>query len=572
MNLTVAELAHAVDKSETYIRQHIHREHLLVQKEGRNVSVALDEAVRWARERGLPFNPPTHASVTTGDMKDRTARMTVLTWQEPGAQPRNLFTLIRHRRQDALGPWTSEPDETWSKEDHCHDFRLFSFDASLECCQALVDHILESGTLEIDGFEIQYALEPTPRRHWVYRDDRSLSEASVRSPFIKYSAEIIEYWSFKTEPHKRWLEIIESPQGKALSQLAHLGFPLDRRPDRIGNLMIAGAEDAITCNLVARRDRTLRFQVDGDELLPGVYRATVWASHSGDEVLRREVTVTLGQMVIELASDVDHIGFAIYRTVDGQCVDLMEAVPAKQINIITEIESSPVMHLHDRRGRLIHKVKSSGSISTIKVPSDNDSAELDKGIRQIWLDRQVHEREAAARKEGNFERFSPDEFDKAIRFFISLLRQDADLTGPIYLADPYFMGRLKGNEGTRLYLDMFAATTDRPLRILCTQRENSNAQPWWSNYPNQITAHVSVRAFRRHDDTPGFHDRYLITPRREFIITHSLNGWPKGGVTFAGLPYDIYRAEAVRLWSMGIGSSITDLFAHEIFNGQQQHK
>lgn len=559
MELTIAELAQAVDKSETYVRQHIHREHLTVQRNGRNVSVALDEAVRWAHERGLSFVSPIRASVTTEDMKDRTARMTVLAWQKPGAQPRNLFTLIRHRRKDALGPWAGEPDETWSNEDLGHELRLFSFDASLECCQALVDHILESGTLEIDGFEIQYALDPTPRRHWAYRDDRSLSEASVRSPFIKYSAEIIEYWSFKTEPHKRWLKII-----KALPQLAHLGFPLDRRPDRVGNLMIAGAEDAITCNLVTRRDQTLRFQVDGDELLPGAYRATIWASHSGDEVLRQEISVITSQNVIKLASDVDRIGFAIYRTIDGQCVDLMEVLLVMDVSASLEIESGPMMHLQDRRGRLIHKVKSSGSISTIKVPSDNDSVELDKGIRRLWLDRRVHEREAAARKEGNFARFGPDKLNKAIQYLIDLLRQDADRTEPIYLADPYFMGRLKGNRGTQLYLDMFAATTGRPLRILCTQKDNNNVPPWWSSYPNHLTAHVSVRAFRKHDGTPGFHDRYLITPRREIIITHSLNGWPKDGVTFASLPYDVYRAEAKSLWAMAVGVTTTRLLVREI--------
>ena len=105
MNLTIAELVQAVDKSENYIRQHIHRKHLTVQKDGHNVSVALDEAMRWARRRGLPFNLPTRASVTTGAMEDRIARMTVLTWHAPDAQPCNLFTLIRHRRKgkDVLG-------------------------------------------------------------------------------------------------------------------------------------------------------------------------------------------------------------------------------------------------------------------------------------------------------------------------------------------------------------------------------------------------------------------------------------------------------------------------------------
>ena len=112
MNLTIAELARAVGKSETYVRQHVHRKHLTTRRDGRNVSVALSEALRWARERGLSLDVPARATVTTGGVKDRTARMTVLVWDAPGAQPRNLFTLIRHRRRDALGPWAGEPDES----------------------------------------------------------------------------------------------------------------------------------------------------------------------------------------------------------------------------------------------------------------------------------------------------------------------------------------------------------------------------------------------------------------------------------------------------------------------------
>ena len=565
MNLTIAELARAVDKSDTYIRQHIHRQHLRVRKDGRNVSVALDEAVRWAHERGLSFVPPARVSMTTGAMKDRIARMTVLTWHGPDAQPCNLFTLICHRRQDALGPWAGEADETWSINDLGHGLQLFSFDAPFERCQALVDHILASGMLEINGLEIHYALGSLPRRHWAYRDDRPLATASMRSPFSKHSAEIIEYWSFKAEPHECWLEILESLTAQQRSQLARLRFPLDRRPDRVGNLIIAGAEDAITCNLTAHHDQTLRLDVDAKELLPGAYSATVWASHSGDEVLRREVPVTAGQTMIELASDVDHIGFAIYRAVDRQCVDWMEVFLIMEVGVRMEIESGPTLHFHDRRGRPIHKVNPSGSISTIYVRFDNDSAELDKEIRRLWLDRRVHEHEAAARREGNFARFRPDEFDQAVQYFIGLLRQDSDQTAPIYLADPYFMSQGRQEFKAKLYIDMFASTTGQPLRILCSTRKNGDAPPWWANYPNQITDHVSVRTFlERNEHKHGFHDRYLITPKREIIITHSFNGWSKHGVTFASLPYDVYRAEAEQLWSMDIESTTTRLLVQEI--------
>ena len=63
---------------------------------------------------------------------------------------------------------------------------------------------------------------------------------------------------------------------------------------------------------------------------------------------------------------------------------------------------------------------------------------------------------------------------------------------------------------------------------------------------------------------PDFHDRYLITPEREIIITNSFNGWPKHGVTFVSLPYGVYRAEAERLWSMDIESTKVPLLIREI--------
>ena len=166
MDLTVADLARAVGKSENYIRQHIHRKHLVARRVGRNVLVTLDEASRWARKRGLAFVSP-EPMVTTGAMKNRTARMTVLTWQEPEAQPINLFTLIRHRRRDALGPWATQPDETWTDANlDARGLRLFTLDASFERCRALVDRIQDSGALLIDGTEVRYSLEPVPRCHW----------------------------------------------------------------------------------------------------------------------------------------------------------------------------------------------------------------------------------------------------------------------------------------------------------------------------------------------------------------------------------------------------------------------
>ena len=84
ISLTVAALARAVERSETYVRQHIHRKHLVAGKDGRRVYVELDEARRWARQRGLPFAPPNRTSASVAAMKNRTARMTVLAWKGVG--------------------------------------------------------------------------------------------------------------------------------------------------------------------------------------------------------------------------------------------------------------------------------------------------------------------------------------------------------------------------------------------------------------------------------------------------------------------------------------------------------
>ena len=143
MHLTIQELARAVGKSENYVRQHVNRKHLAVQRDGRRVSVASDEAARWAHERGLPFNLPTDAWPSTATMEGRTARMTVLTQHRAGERFLNLLTVVRHRRRDALGPWSDEPGETWTSEDLGSGLRLYSMDASFEHCRGLVDYILE---------------------------------------------------------------------------------------------------------------------------------------------------------------------------------------------------------------------------------------------------------------------------------------------------------------------------------------------------------------------------------------------------------------------------------------------
>ena len=561
MTLTISELARAVGKSDNYVRQHIRRKHLIVQRRGRSVSVALDEAARWARDRRLPFTPPVHAIALTGSSKRRIARMTVLTALRDDSKARNMFTLIRHRREDSLGPWATGSGGTWVHTDLRTGLRLYTLDASSEHCNCLIEQILNCGTLTIDGIEVLYALEPVPRCHWAYRDYRS-TDASVCSPFSSHSAEITEYWSFDKSLRNLWTEVGRALPGKPPGQINRLGFPLDQRSDRIGNLMIANALDAFTCELT-HRYQTLKLDVQGDRLLSTHYRAVVWASHSEDTVLRREVPATSAS--IELASDVDHIGFSIYRTEDGQCVDHMESHFIKSFSVRMNFDDQPKITIKDRKKRTIQEVTPSGSKTTISVDADRISPDLDRRIRRAWLERQYYNAETSARETGDLVRIGPGNFDEAARHLVGLLSTYSDGDDPIYLADPYFMEHAEGDQVANLIVQMFAATHNRPLRILCGKINNKSRLPaWWSKYPSIIASHVRVRAFFDRKEKSAFHDRYLITPAGETVITLSLNGWHRYGVTFIRAPFGVYRAEAEKLWATEIGVSGDELRVEEI--------
>lgn len=564
MNLTVPELAVAVGKQENYVRQHIHRRHLSVRRQGRNVRVPLDEAVKWAGTRGLSFVPPKRISLTFLDQGERIARLTVLVWRSRTGLALNLFTFMRHRKREALGPWSSQPDATWTLEELGDDLSLLSFNASYEKCREHVDTILASGVLEAHEQEVHYVLEDNPRNHWAYRDYRRRSEASIRSPFSTHSAAITEYWSFEDEPHKRWLSLSDPLAGRLRTALRRLGFPLDRCPERVGNLLIAAAEDAITCRLTAHQDQTLRLHVEAKGLLPQTYRATVWASHSGDVVLRRELSVMPGQTTIGLVSEVDRTGFAICRDFDGQYVDLVENLPGMEALPTGRRGGQPPPPVPDPLVRVPQRVLPSLPDAVVSGRS-GAATRLDRGIRQQWLNRVAQQREAGARRDASLVRFGPGRFAEAARHFLYLLSHDSDQPGPTYLADPCFVGHTMADEVARLFMDMCAAIRRRPLRILCAERPANDAPAWWAGYLREIEADVTVRTFVNRSDERGcFHDRYLITPGREGLITNSFNGWSRFGVTFVSLPYGLYRAEAEQLWALDPDSPSSDVLVREI--------
>ncbi len=563
MNLTVSELALAVGKSENYVRQHIHRRHLTVRRTGRAVQVPLDEAVKWAGTRGLSFTPPKRISLTLLDQDERIGRLTVLVWSLPDGRSRNLLTLMRHRKPEALGPWSKEPDALWTAEELGDDLSLLTFNALYPECLEHLDCIRKTGSIEAHGKQIHYALEGDPRTHWAYRDYRRRSDASIRSPFSMHSAAITEYWSFEDEPHKRWLS--QTRMERLQPALRHLGFPLDRCPERVGNLLVAAAEDAITCRLTAHQDQTLRLHVDAKGLLPETYRATVWASHSGDEVLRREVPVTTGQTTIELVSEVDRTGFAVCRGFDGQYVDLVEYLADSEALYGGWQGSRPPAWTGDRTPRVPPRGQAGRSAAAAPRHPEGTTGRLDRGIRQQWLHRVASQKEAGARRESSLVRFGPGRFDEAARHFLHLISNDSQHAGPIYLADPCFVGHAMADEVAHLFVDTCNAIQRRSLRVLCAEGEPEDAPMWWARYLRKIGANVTVRTFVNRSDERGcFHDRYLITPAREVLMTNSFNGWNRFGVTFVSLPYGVYRAEAERLWAVDPGAAASDILVREL--------
>lgn len=563
MNLTVSELATAVGQHENYVRQHIHRRHLKVRRKGRRVEVPLDQAVQWAATRGLSFVPPKRISMTALDQDERNARMTVLVWHPHKGKARNLFTLIRHRKKETMGPWSDGVDTTWKMQDLGDDLSLLSLDASYAKCREQVASVLASGVLRAHEKVIHYVLEELPRNHWAYRGYGHRPHTSIRSPFSMHSAAITEYWSFDDAPHKRWLSLSD-PLAEGLRRaLQRLGFPLDRCPERVGNLLVAEAQDAITCRLTAHHDQTLRLHIETRGGVPATYRATVWASHSGDEVLRREVAVTSGQATIEVGSQVDRVGFAVCRDFDGQYVDFVDNVPSVVAAQASLTEGQAQRRSSDSVARVPQQVRAARP-----EPPDSGrcppTATLDRGIRQQWLHRVSRQREAGARRDANLVRFGPGRFEESARHFLRLIERDSDQPGPIYLADPCFVGHTMGDDVAALLSDMCAAIQRKPLRILCAEREPDDAPSWWSRYLRKIRANVTVRTFLNRSDERGcFHDRYLITGRRETLITNSFNGWSRFGVTFVNLPYGVYRAEAEQLWALDPNASVSDVVVRE---------
>ena len=562
MSFTVSDLALAIGKDENYVRQHIRRNNLAARRDGRRMFVEEAEAVRWAKERGLPLSQAIRTPESDGKVSTRAARMTVLALQASNGTSTNMFTLIRHRDHKSLGPWTENENPNWHRETTrpensglAESLILYRLDATLAKCQEIVNRILQNGVLNIEGSQIQYALEHTPRHHWTYQDDTASHQEVLETPFGRQSAEITEYWCFESETEARWMATlnVDKEASRAMAKVLH--FPLDQRPDRAGNLLIASAQDAIESEITARHGNNLILRVAGNNWTippPGAYAATVWAYHSGDMVAQRSIEIRDPETVISCEADTDRIGYAIYRNSDGQCIDQFEAYLVKSISITTRVAGPEVRMNIKTNGNSIEVRTSLGTSRETRRIENADGAEMDQAIRTKHLSYRAWEKDQAARNDGGLARFGPEQVEEAIAFITNLIGRESSSEGPIYFADPYFMGESPSDTEVKLLTAILAESKGQPLNILLGHWKNGRKL----GYPRPLVAKSAVRSFTRAGDggRPAFHDRYLITPTGETLITNSVNGWGKRGVTFNRLSHGVYRAEAEYLWSLTTGA------------------
>ena len=566
MSLTIAELALTVGKDENYVRQHIRRKNLAAQKQGRRLLVEESEAARWAMERGLPFS---QSIVTLGldqEVGVRAARMTVLALRAPDGTAVNVFTLVRHRNRDSLGPWAYAQSADW----HCEivaventelleSLELYRLDTTFQECQEIVEQILRNGAMKIGEEEIRYTLECNPRRHWAYREHTMSHAETLESPFGGYSAEMTEYWCFDPETQKRWLETLKAT-GEAATEMARLlHFPLTRRLDRVGNLLIADAQDAIESEIAAKHGQNLILKVRGNDWTmppPGAYLGTVWSGHSGDRVVQRSIEICEPETVIGCDTDTDLVGFAIYRNSDGQCIDRYEAHLIMSIEMDLVIGGPEVrMNLKTQRKTIRVGTTLGTARETVRV-EDSGSSELDQAIRAKSLSYRAWDKDQAAREAGDIVRFAPERVAEAIEYIASLMWRQSRLEGPIYFADPYFLGDKVSDAEIELLASLLSATRGRQLNILCGKRSKNLRL----EYPQPLTSRATVKRFTRPaDGKAAFHDRFLITPAGETLVTNSVNGWGRQGVTFSTSSYGVYRAVAEELWFSAIGGSRGDV-------------
>ena len=396
--------------------------------------------------------PPKRISLTLLDQGERIGRLTVLAWRPQGGLARNLFTLMRHRKREALGPWSREPDAMWTLEELGDELSLLSFNASYEDCREHVDTILASGVLEASGEQIHYVLEDNPRNHWAYRSYRRRPERPYAALSRCTARRLPSIGVSKTSPTSNGCRCrIRLPGGCAW----HSGALVSRSTD-------VRSESATS---LSRPPKT-RSRVDSPRITTdaspscrsqGAAPRDISRNRMGKSQRRRSASKggagQPGQTTIELVSEVDRTGFAVCRDFDGQYVDLVENLPGMEPVHAGRRGDQPSTGIRDPMGHGPQRVHPSRPDAAVAGRLGRTSR-LDRGIRRQWLHRVAHQREAGARRDANLVRFGPGRFAEAARHFLYLISHDSDHPGPIYLADPCFVGHTMADEVAQLFVDM----------------------------------------------------------------------------------------------------------------------
>ncbi|MDE2699153.1 MAG: hypothetical protein OXI23_09805 [Gemmatimonadota bacterium] len=110
-----------------------------------------------------------------------------------------------------------------------------------------------------------------------------------------------------------------------------------------------------------------------------------------------------------MESDIDHIGFAVYWTADGECIDCYEVYLCKESIVNSEMLGQTLV-FKDRRGHTYAEVTRSDfiEISSENLTENNETRALDNKIRQKWLDFSRYESEILACHNDNFVRFKSE--------------------------------------------------------------------------------------------------------------------------------------------------------------------
>lgn len=563
MLLTIEKVAQLVNKSRSFVRQHIHRGYLhITAKKGRSVEIDLNEVLRWAEDRHLKIpkeaiqeltRPWTSAACATAE--ERTARCRILAVRSKDKWV-NLLTTIRHRQDDTRSDW--EVLDSRSDADRNSKIILIGADLLLEDSLPIITDMQE-GNVNILNHVILYDLHE--RRDSFLGRDHVLSRfrrpPPFASPFSTHSAKLTEFWCLNPEPRAEWEAL---PEDLKENWGHRLKVDLAVAIDRIGNCLVFEALDEVDCDLSSTKESSLRFELTMlEEFRPGAYFARISGDEDDDRLIDQILLIQRPVTIIPTPINVGYIESSVFRSSDGRCVDHMAAHLLREIR--TEVTMmGPEIRLQNRRGQEFHRFRT-GTKTPWSKPQPKTT------IRDWQLARREHAELLTAQSKGNLFRFDAGKSEDAWKKLSKLIEALPD--DPIYLADPYFFKALTVPDLIKTCIDMFASCHGRSMRIICSGQNNGNTltQPNASSIgiPMGLFGNVQVKSIletRLNKEgkprlAPPFHDRWLATPSCEYLITHSVTGWENGGVTFVKLPFSLYFAEAERLWNLQETTSLS---------------